>query len=283
MARSKPAKGKKKKGGSVTIDMEGVDSGGRTIADGWASALIVEAELTEAESSGNEMFKIVMECKSGKEKAKVWDNLVLTPNALWKLKSLLEAAGVDVPESEMELNAEDLVDLEFDVEITNELYEGRDRPRVTAYAPAGTHTGDGDEDDEEDDDDEDEAPKSKKSKSKAKKKAKDDDDEDEDEDDDSDDDDDSEDDDEDDEDDEEDDEDDDDDDDEDDEDEDDEPPKKKGKKSKSKFRAGTKVSFEHKGKEKTGVITSIDDDTIFVEDKKGAEWELSEDEITILK
>lgn len=153
MARSAKARKSKKGKGAVKVDFEGVESGGRTIADGWASARVVEAELTEAESSGNEMFKVVLECSNGKEKAKVWDNLVLTANSLWKLKSFLEAAGVDVPESEMEISAEDLLDLELDVEILNEPYEGRDRPRVVTYAPAGTHTGEGDDEDDEDEDD----------------------------------------------------------------------------------------------------------------------------------
>ena len=171
MARSaKPgrkAKGKKK--GSVTVDMGGVESGGRTIRDGWATAKIVDAELTEAKDSGNEMFKITMEVVNGKQKAKVWDNLVLTPNALWKLKTLLEAAGVEVPDSEMDLSADDLLDLEFEVDIVNEEFEGKDRPKVASFAALGTNVdGDSDSDDEDDeDDDEDEKPaKSKKKSSK---------------------------------------------------------------------------------------------------------------------
>ena len=151
MARSaKPgrkAKGKKK--GSVTVDMGGVESGGRTIRDGWATAKIVDAELTEAKDSGNEMFKITMEVVNGKQKAKVWDNLVLTPNALWKLKTLLEAAGVEVPDSEMDLSADDLLDLEFEVDIVNEEFEGKDRPKVASFAALGTNV-DGDSDDEDD-------------------------------------------------------------------------------------------------------------------------------------
>jgi len=44
-----------------------------------------------------------------------------------------------------------------------------------------------------------------------------------------------------------------------------------------------KVTFEHKGKTKKGVITSVDDDTVFVEDSKGADWELEPDEVTVAK
>lgn len=279
MARNaKPGKKGKKKG-SVTVDFEGVESGGRSIADGWASGKITEAELKTAESSGNEMFAVQWAATRGKEKAKVFDNVVLTPNALWKLKSLLEACGAEVSDGEMEVSADDLVDLECDIEITNEEYEGRDRPRITGFAPAGTHTGEGEEDDEEEEDEdeeeEEEEEETPKKKSKAKSKSDDDEDEDdEEEEEEEEEDDDSDDEDEDEDDDEESDED-------EDEDEEDEKPKKKGKKS-AKLRAGMKVKFEDdKGKTRSGVITSIDDDTVNVEDSKGDEWELSIDEITV--
>jgi hypothetical protein len=309
MARSsakKPVKGKKKKkSGSVTVSMKDVESGGRTMPDGPAHARVVEAELGES-SNGNEMFTLKLEVTRGKLKATVFDHLVTTPNALWKLRSLLEAAGVEVPEGDMTISEEDLVDLEFDVEITNEEYEGKDRPKITAYLPEGAaeesedeeddeddsdddEDDDEEEDEEEDDDDEEEEPPKRKKKAASKKRpVKDDDDDDEEEEEDEDDDD-SDDDDEDEEesdDDEE--EDEDDEEEEDDEDEDDEPKsrksKKKGsKKSKPKLRAGVKVAFEDdKGRAKKGVITSIDGDTIFVEDPKGVEWELEEDEITLV-
>lgn len=306
MARSaqKSSKAKKrKKSGSVTVNMEGVESGGRTIDDGWAKGRIKEAELTTS-SNDNEMFNIKWEATRGKVKATVFDHIVLTPNALWKLRNLLEACGVDVPEGDMTVSEEDLVDLECMIEITNEEYEGKERPRVTAYKAEGdaeeeddeeedeeeddsdddTEDDDDEEDEEEEDEEEEEPPKKKKAASKRRAKDEDDDDnEDEEDDDDSDDED---------EDEEEDDEeesDDDDDEEEEDEDddEDDEPApkskKKTSKKSKPKLKAGMKVSFEDdKGKPKKGVITSIDGDTVFVEDSKGTEWELEEDEIALV-
>lgn len=272
------AKGKKskKKGGGVTVNMSGVDSVGRSISDGWAAGRIKSAELGVS-SNDNEMFTVIFEATRGKEKANVYDHLVTTPNTLWKIKSLLEAAGVEVPEDEMTITEDDLTDLEMDIEITNEDYEGRKQPKITGYAPAGTHTGDEDEDDDEEDDDEEEedeeeeeeAPKSKK---KSKKKASEDDDEDDDSDDEEEDDEEEDDEEEEEEDDEED----------DDEEEEDEKPKKKGKKA-PKLRAGQKVSFENdKGKTVKGVITSIDDDVVFVEDAKGVDWELSADEIELI-
>lgn len=284
MASAKSKKKSKKKGGSVTINMEGVESGGRSMSDGWASGRIKSAELGMS-SNDNEMFTVIFEATRGKEKANIFDHLVMTPNALWKVKSLLEAAGVEVPDDEMTISEDDLTDLEMDIEITNEDYEGQDRPKITGFAPAGTHTGeedeeddDEDEEDEEDEEEEEEAPKSKKKAKGKKAKAEEEDDEEDEDDDDSDDDEDDDSDDEDEE--EEDDEEEDDDDEEDEEEEDDEPPKKKGKKKAPKLRAGMKVSFQDdKGKTKKGVITSIDDDVVFVEDAKGVDWELAADEI----
>ena len=276
MARSKKsAKGKKK---SVSVDFAGVDSSSRSIEDGWAHAEILEAELTTS-ANDNEMFSVKVQLTRGKEKAIAYDNLVLTPNALWKIKGLLEAAGVEVPEGEMDIEEKDLVGLEFEAEVVNENFEGKDRPKLVSFRPSGDEDDEeeedeeGDDSDDEEDEEEEEAPKSKKKSSKKKSKDEDEDDEDSDDDDDSDEDDDSDD---------EDDEEEDDDDDEEEEDED-EKPKKKGK-SKAKLRAGQKVTFtDDKDKVRKGVITSIDDDTIFVEDSKGDEWELSADEITVSK
>lgn len=305
MARSaqKSSKAKKrKKSGSVTVNMEGVESGGRTIDDGWAKGRIKEAELTTS-SNDNEMFNIKWEATRGKVKATVFDHIVLTPNALWKLRNLLEACGVDVPEGDMTVSEEDLVDLECMIEITNEEYEGKERPRVTAYKAEGdaeedddeeedddsddddTEDDDDEEDEEEEDEEEEEPPKKKKAASKRRAKDEDDDDDEDEEDDDDSDDDEDEDEEEDDE--EESDDDDDEEEEDEDDDEDDEPApkskKKTSKKSKPKLKAGMKVSFEDdKGKPKKGVITSIDGDTVFVEDSKGTEWELEEDEIALV-
>ncbi len=236
------------------------------------------------------MFAIKVQLTRGKEKAVGYDNLVLTPNALWKIKGLLEAAGVEVPEGEMEIEEKDLVGLEFDAEVVNENFEGKDRPKLVSFRPLSDDEESDDEDDEEEEEDEDdedeeeeEAPKSKKKASKKSKAKDDDEDEEEDEDDEDDDSDDE--DDEEESDDDEDDEDDEEEDDEDEEDEDEKPKKKaKGKKSAPKLRAGQKVTFtDDKDKTRKGVITSIDDDTIFVEDSKGEEWELSADEIEVSK
>lgn len=258
MAKVKSKKGKKS---TIKVDFEGIESGGgRAVADGVYSATIDKVEEEES-SEGNPMLKLEYKLKNG---ARLYDNVSLLPQALWRFKTLLEVVGVEVEDGEMEIDPADLVGKELKVEVTNEKWQGKDRPKVTGYDSAGESDDEEEEEssDEEDEEDEDDKPAKKKGKSESKKSKKDDD-EDEDED--------------------EDDEDEEDDEEEDEEDEDDKK-KSKSKKSdskKSKFKTGQKVTFkDEKGKTKKGVITDIDGDNIKVEDKDGDTWEVEADDLT---
>jgi len=157
----------------VEVDFSGVESGGRAITNGWAHGRVKKAEWTEAKESGNQMVKVSWEAKRGKEKATVYDNLVNTENALWRFKQMLEAVGIEVPDGALDVDVSELIDLECDLLIENEDYEGKDQPRIVDYRPAGAATIDEGEDkpkrrakdaeeEEEEDDEEEEAPKSKR-------------------------------------------------------------------------------------------------------------------------
>lgn len=236
----KKTSGKKRSSG-VTVDMSGVESGGgRPCRDGRWKAYPTAVELTESESSGNEYFKFRWKITSGPDKgATVWDNVSLTPQALWRLKTLMETMDMDVPNGVVEVDPDDFVgeDNEIVIEITNEKYQGKDQPRITGF---------GGEETEEDDDDDD---KPKKPKA-GKKSSKDDDDDD---DDDADDDDD------------------------DDDDKSSKKVGKEDKRvgKTPKIKEGSKVQFEDDdGKTVKGIVTEIEDDTVKIEDKKGDEWEV---------
>lgn len=261
----------KKKGSKrrvVTIDFEGVESGGKIVPDGTYNAVINSIEQKES-SNDNDMWVVKWKLLSGKGKGGlVWDNLSLTPQALWRVKGLLEALEIEVPDSSMDIDLAELEGQECSIQVTNETYEGKDRPRVTGYGSAGEgeEDDDADKDEDEDDDDEDEkvGKKPAASKKKASKKKKDEEEEDDgDEDDDADKDE-----------------------DEDDEDEDEKPVSKKktsAKAKKSKFKEGQRVSFKDEdGKTIKGVILEIDGDTVKVEDKGGDEWEIDASEVTAL-
>src|ERR1700761_8625136 len=157
---------------TVTVDFEGVESGGRSLADGTYLAEITEAVQKESKSSGEPMIVLKWKVVSGKGKGVVlYDNCSLQPQALWKLKGLLEALGEDVPDSTLDLDLDDLVERQATVVVTNEKYEGKDRPRITEYASAEDTADDDSEDDEDDPDDED-APETTAAKRGRPKKVK---------------------------------------------------------------------------------------------------------------
>lgn len=117
----------------ISVDMEGVESGGRKVPDGDYVAEIHECKLAESKE-GNEMLKIQWKISGPSCKgAIVFDNVSLLPQALWRLKTLLECLGEDVPDGVLELDPSDLEGKEARLEITNEKYEGKDQPRITSY------------------------------------------------------------------------------------------------------------------------------------------------------
>ena len=258
-SRKAPAGGRgrgRKKKGVISVDFDGVESGGRGAPDGSYRASPKKAEEKESEA-GNDMivfqWKLIEGVTKGTKKgvgATVFDNMSLTPQALWRLKGMLEACGFDVPESSFDIDLESLCaedGPECIVEITNEEYEGRDRPRITGFFPLDTEEEEED-DEEEDDEDEDEEDDEQE------------DDEDEEED-------------------------------EDDEEEEEAPPKRSRSRKKKepaakkgrarKLRVGSKVKWEdEEGDEVRGVITEMDGDDITAVDATDEEWELDRSEIT---
>lgn len=227
-----------KKSRSISVDFEGVESGGFNLADGTYVAEIASVEEKES-SEGNPMILVKWKVKG--KNVTLFDNLSLLPQALWRLKTMLEAIGVDVPDSAMDVDLDDLEGQSCKLEVTNETYEGKERPKVTNYLSLADKGGDSEdeetEESEEEEETEDEAeeeeedtkPARKPGKKPAgKKPAKDEDEETEEE-------------------------------------EEDEP----------RLKAGAKVKFkDDKGKTVKGKITSIEDDTATVTDTAGDEWEL---------
>lgn len=127
---------KKKRKSGVEVDFGGVESGGgRPCRDGRYKAYPTSCELKESES-GNEYLKFKWKITSGPDKgAIVYDNCSLQPQALWRLKTLLEVWGEEVPDGAMELDPDDLTgeDKEIVVEIVNEKYQGKDQARITGF------------------------------------------------------------------------------------------------------------------------------------------------------
>jgi len=290
MAIKRKAKGsKKRKGGVISVDFTGVESGGRPVPDGSFKAEITSFEQEES-STGNDMIVCKFKILQGKGKGTtVYDNLSLQPQALFRLKSLCEALGIDA-DGAADLDPDDFVGQEVILDIENETYEGKKRPRPAGYASVDGETSeeddeeesededeeseDEDEDEDEDDDEEDEKPaRKKKTVKKASKKSKDEDEDEEEEDEEEEDEEES----------------DDGDDDEEDEEEDDEeerptkrkPGRKDGKTSTGLVK-GAKVSFKDGKKTIRGTVVSVKNKTARIEDKNGDEYDVPSEQVELL-
>lgn len=166
------AKKSSKKTSSVSVNFEGVEAGGRSLPDGQYS-LEVEGvpELKTSAESGNQYISWVFKVTEGKYKnRKVWHNTSLQPQALFNLRNLLEAMGIEVEDASMDLELDEFEGSEVGAIVVNEKYEGKDRPRISEFIPT-EDVESTDDDEEEEEEEEDDEPKPKKSSSKTAAKA----------------------------------------------------------------------------------------------------------------
>ena len=164
---------KKSKRKGLSVNFEGVESGGKAVPDGHYPVTVESVELTES-SEGNEYLKWVFKINAGPSKgAKIWDNTSLQPQALWRLKGLLEVLGEDDLDGDFELDTDKYVGEELALEITNEEYQGKEKPRVTGFLaelPKGGKKGKEEENEEEEETEEEEAEEEEAPAKPAKKK-----------------------------------------------------------------------------------------------------------------
>jgi len=141
---------------SRKVDFSGVESGGRKRIPPGEYGPFSIVEITEEEGDAGPYWRVVSELKGGKCKGfKDYNNYSFSPKALWKLRQLLEACGLDVPESKMTLKAKSLLGLEFGGAVEDDTYKGKTRSKVVETFSVEDleeelETDDEDEDDEED-------------------------------------------------------------------------------------------------------------------------------------
>ena len=135
---------------SVNVDLSGVEVSRKAIPEGTYEVVVNEATQKNSRD-GNPMIAFEFEVADGAHKgAKLYENCSLQPQALFKLKSVLMALGMDIPNKAFDLNLRDLVGLTCEVEVGHEVYEGKKRARILQYNdPGETQGDDSDEDDEE--------------------------------------------------------------------------------------------------------------------------------------
>ena len=135
---------------SVNVDLSGVEASRKAIPEGTYEVVVNEATQKNSRD-GNPMIAFEFEVAEGAHKgAKLYENCSLQPQALFKLKSVLLALGMNIPNKAFDLNLRDLVSLTCEVEVGHEVYEGKKRARILQYNdPEETQGDDSDEDDEE--------------------------------------------------------------------------------------------------------------------------------------
>lgn len=134
---------------SVNVDLSGVEASRKTIPEGTYKVVVNEA-IQKDSRDGNPMIAFEFEVTEGAHKgAKLYENCSLQPQALFKLKSVLLALGMDIPNKAFDLNLRDLVGLTCEVEVGHEVYEGKKRARILQYNDPEDTQDENDEDGDE--------------------------------------------------------------------------------------------------------------------------------------
>jgi hypothetical protein len=119
---------------SVKVNMKGVETR-RTPPEGDHPLRVAEVEKNQS-SNKNDQIAFTFEISRGQFKgSKVWLYCGLDEKQLWKLASVLEALGVDVPEDEMDIDFDELVDREMMGVLHHETYNGKKSAKLGDWAP----------------------------------------------------------------------------------------------------------------------------------------------------
>lgn len=122
----------KKKSNSLRIDLSGVE-GRVNFTEG--DHLLEVMEVTQEEGTKAAYISWKFKATEDDESAGaiVYNNTSLSEQSLWNLRTLLEALGVEIPDSEMEIDLDELVGLQVMGTIEMETYEGKKRPRLADF------------------------------------------------------------------------------------------------------------------------------------------------------
>lgn len=129
MARSTRAS--RTKSNSISLDLSKVE-GRVNFKEG--DHLLEVMEVTKESGAKADYLSWKMQAVEGdSEGAIVYNNTSLSEQSLWNLRTKLEALGVEIPDSEFDLDLEELVGLQLMGTIELETYEGKKRPRLADF------------------------------------------------------------------------------------------------------------------------------------------------------
>jgi hypothetical protein len=126
-----------KKKGTLQVDFTGVEAGGggRLLPEEDFKFEVKEAEIEVGAESKKEYIKLTLEVVEGEfEGTKAWDNLSTQPQALWKLRGFMEAAGLPTEDGVMEIDPDEFVGLIVMGRVIHEDYKGKPKHRLDGYS-----------------------------------------------------------------------------------------------------------------------------------------------------
>ena len=140
---------------SVNVDLSGVETSRKTIPEG-TYTLVVDSATQKSSQGGNPMIAFEFSVAEGKyQGSKLYENCSLQPQALFKLKSVLIALGLDIPNKAFDLDLKDLIGMTCEADVGHEVYEGKKKARILEYIDPNDSDSDGDDSEDEDEDDDD--------------------------------------------------------------------------------------------------------------------------------
>lgn len=112
---------------NLDYDLENVSSEFEALPEGQYLAKLVSAELTKS-STDKPMIKVTWEVTDGEyEGRKIFDNIVITPGAEFKMKQYAELVGI---ESGSQIDTQDFINAEGLISLIQKEYQGEIRNNI---------------------------------------------------------------------------------------------------------------------------------------------------------
>ncbi len=169
MART--SRSKRTSSRTISIDFSGVEAGRFRPPEGDYRVKIDRVEKTQSAASRNDQLEFTFEIIEGKFEGKVFkDWFSLVKEALWRLSGFLSSLNIEVPESELDLDLDELAGKTVGVVMEHREYNGNIKSTIRDHYPLDGETETSDEEEEEGE--EEEKKPARKSSAKDEKKSK---------------------------------------------------------------------------------------------------------------
>lgn len=122
-----------KKGNIVRVDLSDVET--RVNVSEGEHRVSIDGAPSQEDGDKYPYISWKFKCVDGddSEGGVLYNNTSLAPQSLWNLRTLLEALGVEIPDSEMDIDLDEMDGLELMVSVEMETYEGKKRPRIVDF------------------------------------------------------------------------------------------------------------------------------------------------------